>query len=515
MNQKEIAEVTSCNSSSKYVKRYLESHSGSVVHVSNGGEYVRAVARVGVWETLLSTEFHDFAARDQSTDRRRSRLIRSLQYSLSEELRDHVHHVFNTVQFPVIRKLGEVSTMRNQRMVETASSPGLRSPIVSQIHGSAEADATPGITFFNGLTDGAYAVYYGSDPSYMPARSEYVPSDSFGAVVDVAPYTVTMMYFSVRNEYSNASICELQMPFGAISAILMRAHEGDEVSCWMLTKTSTFLPAIYIINMRRTQPEENYLFIDDTFQYIFNMSDSASITSFVAKLFGQHNTTLSLSGLSLALCSDFRQMNCSYFTVPAHPPLRDQHTLCVVVGETGTVARVLWTPTYAVTPATLNTFYNISSNVGHRNATQLIYASINQTFSPNDLAQFQRELGVPQSPVTSDYNGHSDDSLCIIDEGDCGEANLDVQVLTSLSQKPSPTTFYYYGVDDDWFVTWVTAVADMSSPAHVMSISYGADEIFIPVSSFEAFEREALKVLKRPSALSSDYKHQIIIVYII
>lgn len=83
-----------------------------------------------------------------------------------------------------------------------------------------------------------------------------------------------------------------------------------------------------------------------------------------------------------------------------------------------------------VTPALLNEYYWIGSNTGSALASQCVYESINQTYSPTDLTYFQEQFNLPVEAVAFDIGGHEWNEACVADAGgNCGEANLDVQVL--------------------------------------------------------------------------------------
>ena len=143
-----------------------------------------------------------------------------------------------------------------------------------------------------------------------------------------------------------------------------------------------------------------------------------------------------------------------------------------------------------VTPSFLNSVYHITSNIGYSSASQLVYESLSQYFSPSDLTAFQNLNGIPAHGVTYDINGHSSDSACVSDFNSCREGNLDVQVITSISQYPTTTTYYY----TDEFTTWMQYMADLLNPPLVQSASYGADDVDVPSSYFFAFNIEAVKV---------------------
>ena len=128
----------------------------------------------------------------------------------------------------------------------------------------------------------------------------------------------------------------------------------------------------------------------------------------------------------------------------------------------------------SVTPALLNEVYNILSNTGNTLASQAVYESDNQTYSPSDLSYFQTYFGLPQQPVSVDIGSHNHDATCNDPStaGNCGEANLDVQYMMAVSQV-TPMTYYYSA---DWMYGFVTQLMAMSNPPLVVSISYGSYE---------------------------------------
>lgn len=128
-----------------------------------------------------------------------------------------------------------------------------------------------------------------------------------------------------------------------------------------------------------------------------------------------------------------------------------------------------------VTPQLLNDHYNVKSNVvKDKRATQSLFESLGQDFSPADLAMFQQRLSVPASKI-SKVIGPNDPSVCDNNMNSCGEANLDVQYILSMSPD-SPTTYWSVEQSNDLFVDWVAAVANDPSPPLVHSISYGGME---------------------------------------
>eukprot|EP01041_Mallomonas_annulata_P004174 gene4174-8296_t len=127
-----------------------------------------------------------------------------------------------------------------------------------------------------------------------------------------------------------------------------------------------------------------------------------------------------------------------------------------------------------VTPAKLNTFYNIFSNTGNSLLTQNIYSSLNQYFSASDLARFQSKYGIPLHAVDYDPDRRNSDFVCSVSPGNCVESNLDLQYLMAIAQN-IPTRIDY---DDSpaFLLDWAYNMANTDNPPLVHSISYGAME---------------------------------------
>ena len=144
-----------------------------------------------------------------------------------------------------------------------------------------------------------------------------------------------------------------------------------------------------------------------------------------------------------------------------------------------------------ITPAVLNFAYDIDSNVGHPGATQAVYETIGQGFSPSDLTAFQQRFGLPVIPVNKSIGGHARDSYCIKNINDvCDEGSLDIQYIMAISQ--SPTTYYY--TDLIYASEFLMLVANSESPPLVISISYGLRESYRSYSELDAFNVQAIKL---------------------
>jgi tripeptidyl-peptidase-1 len=79
-----------------------------------------------------------------------------------------------------------------------------------------------------------------------------------------------------------------------------------------------------------------------------------------------------------------------------------------------------------------------------------------------------------------------------VDGTSCSEANLDVQYLMAVSQN-TPTSFMYWNGTDFW-LDWITSVAEMTHPPLVISISYVQNEHDVSQSYADAFNFEAMKL---------------------
>jgi tripeptidyl-peptidase-1 len=151
-----------------------------------------------------------------------------------------------------------------------------------------------------------------------------------------------------------------------------------------------------------------------------------------------------------------------------------------------------------ITPALINEIYDIRSNIGIPAATQAVYETENQTFSPSDLSIFFKRFKIPNQHISSDIGGHMWKKACKVDNGDiCGEANLDVQYLMSTCQE-CPTTYWFVDTDEhycwDFMIPWAVQVANMTHPPLVHSVSYGGPEAFTSHKLVRAFNLEAQKL---------------------
>jgi tripeptidyl-peptidase-1 len=150
----------------------------------------------------------------------------------------------------------------------------------------------------------------------------------------------------------------------------------------------------------------------------------------------------------------------------------------------------------SVTPSLLNTVYEITSNNGMFQGSQSLYESLDQNYSPEDLRNFQLQFTLAVNPVESDINGHNSSTTCIVPtdskpNGNCTEANLDVQYIMAVAQNVSTVYFYDTAPDDEFMVTWASDLLDMSDPPYINSVSYAEYENVVSAEHISSFEDSA------------------------
>ena len=78
-----------------------------------------------------------------------------------------------------------------------------------------------------------------------------------------------------------------------------------------------------------------------------------------------------------------------------------------------------------MTPDALRSYYNMTGTSGSVSSTQMIFASVDQYFSPANLAWSQGWTYSPVIPAVLMVGGHFNDSKCMI-YSNCQQANLDM-----------------------------------------------------------------------------------------
>ena len=160
----------------------------------------------------------------------------------------------------------------------------------------------------------------------------------------------------------------------------------------------------------------------------------------------------------------------------------------VVTSESIKVASLLLDS--LTTPQLLNDFYGITDNSGHPKATQAIFSMYEQLYSVDDIITFQNFVGVSLQTVNKTIGmGPTTVAACQANNDKCAEGNADLSYIMALSNTPT----YYYGTSSLSLAEWIQAdIVESSDPPKVISISYGADEIYVSAAEYDAFRISAL-----------------------
>ena len=143
-----------------------------------------------------------------------------------------------------------------------------------------------------------------------------------------------------------------------------------------------------------------------------------------------------------------------------------------------------------VTPDYLSQQYNTSGYVSHDSQnSQAVAGFVNQYFSPEDLALFQKKYNLPVKPIFKvvGTNNPSDMGL---------EAELDVEYIGSTGRNvdtwfvsTAPTTS---SISDD-FLLWIIGQVNTTDSPWVHSVSYGIDEGTVDAYYLSRVESEFMK----------------------
>jgi tripeptidyl-peptidase I len=144
-----------------------------------------------------------------------------------------------------------------------------------------------------------------------------------------------------------------------------------------------------------------------------------------------------------------------------------------------------------LTPERLNQIYDIDDNTGHPRATQAAFEGWGQLYSPEDLKQFQVEMGVPIMPLNfSDPTYEATVAECLARRDYCAEGNLDYQYLSSVSWSP---TLHHYRLETR-FTEWITTMTHTAKVPYVITISYGSEEPYFDIDELGLFDEGAIKL---------------------
>ena len=124
MSFEEVNGLTASAVSQSKVKEWLIEEGVDITLVTKSGHFVKAVADISKWESMLNTKFYIWESSIHS-----SAMVQSEDYSVPTHLDEHIHAIFNTCQTPPIlqqraRKLSGESNESNNDDDGTETSQG-------------------------------------------------------------------------------------------------------------------------------------------------------------------------------------------------------------------------------------------------------------------------------------------------------------------------------------------------------------------------------------------------------
>jgi tripeptidyl-peptidase I len=142
-----------------------------------------------------------------------------------------------------------------------------------------------------------------------------------------------------------------------------------------------------------------------------------------------------------------------------------------------------------ITPAKIYQAYNVDSNVGSPLATQAVYATLNEHYSPDDLTLFQKYFDLPLQAVDTVNDPRAESQAFCRKFTLCAEGNLDLEYIMAVGR--SPTKF---GYSDSEMAYYLRDVFDSGAPPLVISISYGIEENYLRLTETAYFEFQAVRL---------------------
>jgi tripeptidyl-peptidase-1 len=143
-------------------------------------------------------------------------------------------------------------------------------------------------------------------------------------------------------------------------------------------------------------------------------------------------------------------------------------------------------------PQLVSALFNINNNTGIPTVSQAVYEH-SQTISIADLHQFETAFGLPLQNITEVNNG-TEYGPCTQGMNLCGEANLDVQILTAIAQNIPTQTWWYDDAITNMFNGFIIQMANSTDPPLVMSMSYAWYEGVYTSEQLLQWNTEAIKL---------------------
>jgi hypothetical protein len=159
-----------------------------------------------------------------------------------------------------------------------------------------------------------------------------------------------------------------------------------------------------------------------------------------------------------------------------------------------------------MTPCRVRQVYSITG-VGSPAATQGVFSSRNESFSPSDLRTFQLAFNLKSNPIATVVGGHMNgDRVCAGGKIDCGDVMLDAEYLMSTAPR-SPTTYWYVDAQkgdkigpwktsggNDIFTAWVIQLNLARTVPYVLTVHFSGSESDVTGSMKDTFTNEMLKL---------------------
>lgn len=126
MTTDEVHDLTRNDEAVQAVTTWLEMHNVTITWRSLSSSYMKAVANISVWESLLNTVFYDnIDTRRNSISKQTEVYRRCDDYSLPAELTPHISAIFNTCQAPPFLTHHAVPKPGSSHGVETIPGTGI------------------------------------------------------------------------------------------------------------------------------------------------------------------------------------------------------------------------------------------------------------------------------------------------------------------------------------------------------------------------------------------------------
>lgn len=143
-----------------------------------------------------------------------------------------------------------------------------------------------------------------------------------------------------------------------------------------------------------------------------------------------------------------------------------------------------------ISPGRIVQTYNIDINSGDVRATQLVFETKDEYYSPRDLTLFQRFFELPLQSVNQLNDPRAQSPKYCERTGNCQEGNLDLQWIMGIGK--SPTKFGYTNLEMGFYLK---ELFDSGKPPLVISISYGIEEKYVlRLSQTTFFELQAVRL---------------------